>query len=492
MSKVLLLPISIGEVGKRWIDSALWGGPLNSLHSRNWYCRYFLTMAVEDKGRLLTFAPSTYPALVRGVSKGSTARNAWYPSSEPRSRFRRPRRMAFHCCDSSPSAQEAGDTGDADAGGQKALYADPDVGEMGFIDMYAGELDEIDKSNYTFGQYNKMTENDKLFGKDVMVENVGSEGPLKMFYREVSPKDGCDPSCAVLMLSGLPASSYSWREVLPAVAESTGVRCVAPDWIGLGFSDKPAPGFVFSYSTEAYVDSLTHFLEAIGVTKLRCVVVQGWLATNGLLFALKNSDLVDSIYILNSPLPPTNPKMPFAMSKWGFPGMMGDAFAQDSLSTEKAIEGGSTYKLAIADCEGNARLVRYVKPWKRFAAIVLTRYGVLFPPNIWKVYRRPFMNSGDSGFSLAAATRGLAMKATWERLRGISSWDKPIGVAWGLDDKYLPLSAGEAFVQNVCPQAEFSTMEGCGHFAQEDFGVRVAENLNKFLRTNLDSTNVSG
>lgn len=75
------------------------------------------------------------------------------------------------------------------------------------------------------------------------------------------------------------------------------------------------------------------------------------------------------------------------------------------------------------------------------------------------------------------------MKATAGELRGLSCWEKPIGVAWGLDDKYVPMSVGESFVKDICPQADFITMEGCGHFAQEDFGLRVAENLNKFLRT---------
>lgn len=304
------------------------------------------------------FVSTMCPSFLGGVGRVSSLGKSSRQLKRLRPRSHRPRGWTVQCCEESSSSPKEGgersdrNSGSPEGGGQKALFAEPEIGEMGFLDMNAGELDAIDQSNSTFGQYNKVTENDLLFGKDVLVENVGKEGPLKMFYREVVPNGDYDPSCAVLMLSGLPASSYSWREVLPSVAETAGVRCVAPDWMGLGFSDKPAPGFVFSYSTDAYVDSIGRFLEAVGVTKLRCVVVQGWLASNGLLFALRNSDMVDSIYILNSPLPPANPKMPFALSKWGFPGMMGDAFAQDSLSTEKAIEGGSTYKLAIADCEG--------------------------------------------------------------------------------------------------------------------------------------------
>lgn len=317
------------------------------------------------------------------------------------------------------------------------------------IYIYDGEQDDIDRSNQTFGGFNKLSEADTLLGSTVSVDGLGKEGPLDIFYRQVVPAVDNDPTTAVLLLSGLPASSYSWRDVLPSVADVANLRAIAPDWLGFGLSEKPSPGFVWSYTTDAYVESLGAFLDAVGVERVRCVVVQGWLATAGLLWSLRNSDRVDAVYIVNAPLPDSNPKMPFALSKWGLPGMMGDAFAQDSLSVEQAIEGGGRYKLAISDCE---------------------------------VYRRPQMLSGDAGFSLAAATRGLAMKATFSELAKLKDWNKPIGVAWGLDDKYLKLSVAENFIKNVCPQAELTKLEGAGHYAQEDFAERLAENLNLFIR----------
>jgi pimeloyl-ACP methyl ester carboxylesterase len=328
-------------------------------------------------------------------------------------------------------------------GGQRPAPVDKN------INIYDGEQDDIDRSNQTFGGFNKLSEADTFLGTTVSVDGLGKEGPLDIFYRQFIPSVDNDPTAAVLLLSGLPASSYSWRDVLPSVANSANLRAIAPDWLGFGLSAKPSPGFVWSYTTDAYVESLGAFLDAVGVRRLRCVVVQGWLATAGLLYALRHSDRVDAVYLVNTPLPDANPRMPFALAKWGLPGMMGDAFAQDSLSVEQAIEGGGRYKLAISDCE---------------------------------VYRRPQMLSGDAGFSLAAATRGLAMKATFAELARLCDWRKPIGIAWGLDDKYLSLGVAEAFVKNVCPQAELTKLEGAGHFAQEDFPERLAENISLFIR----------
>lgn len=347
--------------------------------------------------------------------------------------------------------------------GKEPIFTEPMPGETGydekqassdkFVQMYDGDLDDIDRSNFTFGQYNKLGENDLLLGKNVMLNGVGKEGPINVFYREAVPVGSYDEESVVLLLSGLPASSYSYRDVLPAVAEA-GYRAVAPDWIGFGFSDKAAPGFSFSYETEDYVKSIHTFLQAIGVKRVQCLVAQGWLGTNGLLYALRNPDIVESVYILNSPLPPSNPRLPFAMSKWSLPAVVGDAFAQDSLSIERAIEGGSTYVLATSDAE---------------------------------VYRRPSMLSGDTGFSLAAACRKLSMPSAFSELSsGFARWDKPVGIGWGLDDKYITEEVPDRFVSEICKSAKLEKLEGMGHFAQEDFADRVASYLLKFIRSNTD------
>jgi pimeloyl-ACP methyl ester carboxylesterase len=48
-------------------------------------------------------------------------------------------------------------------------------------------------------------------------------------------------------------------------------------------------------------------------------------------------------------------------------------------------------------------------------------------------------------------------------------WNKPILVAWGLSDKYLPQSVAEEF-QNGNPQnIKLKLIEGAGHMPQEDW-----------------------
>ncbi len=80
------------------------------------------------------------------------------------------------------------------------------------------------------------------------VEVLGST----MAYREA----GTGPT--VVFLHGNPSSSHVWRGVIPHVADRA--RCLAPDLIGMGASDKPEIPYRFSDHArylDAWLDSVT-------------------------------------------------------------------------------------------------------------------------------------------------------------------------------------------------------------------------------------------
>jgi pimeloyl-ACP methyl ester carboxylesterase len=53
------------------------------------------------------------------------------------------------------------------------------------------------------------------------------------------------------------------------------------------------------------------------------------------------------------------------------------------------------------------------------------------------------------------------------------SWDKPILLAWGLSDKYLPLSEAETFQRGNPNAVQIKQIEGAGHMPQEDWYLKV-------------------
>jgi pimeloyl-ACP methyl ester carboxylesterase len=72
---------------------------------------------------------------------------------------------------------------------------------------------------------------------------------------------------AVLFVHGTPTWSYEWRHVIPGAARRW--RCIAPDLLGFGLSDRPAG---FAYTPEAHAAVLATFVERLGLDRLTLVV----------------------------------------------------------------------------------------------------------------------------------------------------------------------------------------------------------------------------
>ncbi|PMB06012.1 hydrolase, partial [Fischerella thermalis CCMEE 5196] len=80
------------------------------------------------------------------------------------------------------------------------------------------------------------------------------------FYRLAEPIGRTD-LLPILLLHGLVSQSYSWRKILPALAQQ-GTKAIAPDWIGFGFSSKPEKRD-FAYTPDAFVTALERFIQAL-------------------------------------------------------------------------------------------------------------------------------------------------------------------------------------------------------------------------------------
>ncbi|MCY7272820.1 MAG: alpha/beta fold hydrolase, partial [Phormidesmis sp. CAN_BIN44] len=145
-------------------------------------------------------------------------------------------------------------------------------------------------------------------------ENWVEVGSLGWFYREAEPI-GRDDRLPVLLLHGLISQSYSWRNVIPALAEQ-GFRTIAPDWIGCGYSDKPDRRD-FAYTPEVLLNALEEFINTVGLTKFS-LVAQGFLGSVGIQYALRHPQQVDRLAILNAPMSQTV-KLPWKLKQMSIP-----------------------------------------------------------------------------------------------------------------------------------------------------------------------------
>ena len=87
----------------------------------------------------------------------------------------------------------------------------------------------------------------------------------------------------IVFLHGNPTSSYLWRNVIPHLAELG--RCLAPDLIGMGQSEKNPAG---SYRFEDHYRYLVAWLEAVGATENVILVVHDWGSALGFHWAYRH------------------------------------------------------------------------------------------------------------------------------------------------------------------------------------------------------------
>jgi haloalkane dehalogenase len=119
------------------------------------------------------------------------------------------------------------------------------------------------------------------------VEVLGS----RMAYREMGEGE------PILFLHGNPTSSYLWRKVMPHV--STVGRCIAPDLIGMGRSDKPDLGYRFV----DHARYLEGFIAALGLNRLT-LVLHDWGSALGFDWAMRNEANVRGLAFMEAFLTP--------------------------------------------------------------------------------------------------------------------------------------------------------------------------------------------
>ena len=130
-----------------------------------------------------------------------------------------------------------------------------------------------------------------------MTTNISADFPFeskflevkgsKMHYIDIGQGD------PILFLHGQPTSSYLWRNIIPHL-QSSG-RCIAPDLIGMGKSDKPDISYIF----ENHYDYLEAFIEKLNLKNIT-LVIHDWGSGLGFHYATKNPDNIKGIAFMEA------------------------------------------------------------------------------------------------------------------------------------------------------------------------------------------------
>jgi len=99
----------------------------------------------------------------------------------------------------------------------------------------------------------------------------------KMHYLESGEGD------PILFLHSIPTSSQDWKDVMPVLA-SLG-RCIAPDLIGMGQSDKPSTEFTLF----DHINAIKHFINMLKLENI-IFVMHGWGSIIGFDYAMRHEN----------------------------------------------------------------------------------------------------------------------------------------------------------------------------------------------------------
>jgi haloalkane dehalogenase len=272
----------------------------------------------------------------------------------------------------------------------------------------------------------------------------GDGGSLRVHYLDEGPAD----APTVLLMHGEPSWSYLYRKMIP-VLTAAGLRAVAPDLVGFGRSDKPAERSDYTY--KRHVDWMRALLAAIDLREAT-LVGQDWGGLIGLRLVAEEPDRFARVVAANTFLPTGDRDPGPAFLAW-------QKFSQE---TPEFPVGGIVNGGCVSD----------------LAPDVIAAYDAPFPDESYK--------AGARQFPLLVPTRpddpaAAANRQAWEVLQ---RWDKPFLCAFSDSD---PITGGaDRVLHKLIPGTRgqpHTTIEGGGHFLQEDKGEELAKVVAAFVTT---------
>ena len=102
---------------------------------------------------------------------------------------------------------------------------------------------------------------------------------------------------AVVMVHGNPSWSFYYRNLVLALRDR--YRCIVPDHIGCGLSDKPGDD-LYEYTLSSRVNDLERLLDTLRVNKNITLVVHDWGGMIGMAYAVRHPERIARLVILNT------------------------------------------------------------------------------------------------------------------------------------------------------------------------------------------------
>jgi len=282
-----------------------------------------------------------------------------------------------------------------------------------------------------------------LPGYDFEPHYVEISDGLRVHYLDEGPAD----AAPVLLMHGEPSWCFLYRTMIPVLVEA-GHRCIAPDLVGFGRSDKPTEQSDYSFAAEVewMSEALFDHLDLRDITFFG----QDWGSLIGLRLVAAQPDRYARVVIGNGGLPTGDRPPNEAFLAW-----QNFAKTADDFPIGGIISGGCATRLTPE---------------------VVAAYDAPFPDDTYKAGTRVFPSLVPTAPDDPAHDDNVK---AWDVLR---SFDKPFLCAFSDSD---PITKGgeRQFIGHVkgTEGLEHTKIEGAGHFLQEDKGPELAAVINRFI-----------
>ena len=282
---------------------------------------------------------------------------------------------------------------------------------------------------------------------------------LRVHYIDEGPRDGP----VALLLHGMPTWSYLYRDIIPPLV-AAGYRCVAPDHLGFGRSDKPTD--LHWYTIARHTEVLSSLIVALDLQHVT-LVVQDWGGPTGLAQAAMMPERFDHLVIMNTWLHHEGYEYSPAIHNWNRNWHEGGIFCREQVDIGLLLPLSAGLappdKIIPAIVEG-------ADPELSEAAAVL-----------YRGFAAPHRGLPDEGFNglrrfplsipLDNPHNGNAVAQSLH-YRTLLGWDKGVQFIWGCADDVFTEAWGREWARRM--NARFDGFEDAGHFLQNTHGAQIA------------------
>ena len=281
---------------------------------------------------------------------------------------------------------------------------------------------------------------------------------LRMHYVDEGPSEGP----VMLLLHGMPTWSYLYRDFIPALTEA-GYRCIAPDHMGFGRSDKPTD--IHWYTIARHTEILTTLITSLDLKDIT-LVCQDWGGPTGLAQAATMPERFSRLVIMNTWLHHQGYEYSKGIRNWNANWHDQGLFVREKPNVALLLLMSAGLIARDKFIEG---LVQGIEP--ELSGEAKTMYDGYFAPikglpdEAYNGFRRfPLSIPLDSYDNGNAAAQEM-------HYRSLLNWNKKTDFIWGIEDDVFTTDWGKEWSNRM--NGTFTPISGAGHFLQNTHANEV-------------------